>query len=92
MLRRREPPPVGDGRHRNLALCVFVPDRFAGGIIGAFLAALGGAIVSGYALPSPGIPLDNPPGIGEAIWAVPGSLIALAATYAYGSRREREAL
>jgi hypothetical protein len=71
--------------------CVLLPDRFAGGIVGAFVAALGGAVVSGYALPSPGIPVDNPPGIGAAIWAVPGSLIALAALYLYGARREREA-
>ena len=41
--------------------CVLLPDRFAGGIVRAFIAALGGAVVSGYALPSPGIPVDNPP-------------------------------
>jgi len=35
---------------------VLVPDRFWGGIIGAFLAALLGALVSGFALPTPGIP------------------------------------
>jgi len=71
--------------------CVLVPDRFAGGIIGAFLAAVGGAILSGYALPSPGVPLDNPPGLGEAVWAIPGSLIALVATYFHGARSERDA-
>lgn len=69
--------------------CVFLPDRFVGGIIGAFLAALLGAIAGGYALPTPGIPTDNPPGIAQALWAVPGSLIALAAAYAYGARLER---
>jgi hypothetical protein len=40
---------------------VLVPDRFWGGIIGAFLAALAGALLSGYALPTPGVPLENPP-------------------------------
>ena len=42
---------------------VLVPDRFWGGIIGAFLAALSGALISGLLLPQPGIPAANPPGI-----------------------------
>jgi uncharacterized membrane protein YeaQ/YmgE (transglycosylase-associated protein family) len=68
---------------------VLVPDRFAGGIIGAFLAAVAGALVTGYALPAPGVPLENPPGVKEALWAIPGSLAALVASYWYGGRRER---
>jgi hypothetical protein len=69
---------------------VLVPDRFAGGIVGAFLAALFGALISGFALPVPGVPTGNPPGIGEAIWAIPGALIGLAACYWAGSRRAPE--
>ena len=65
---------------------VLLPDRFAGGIIGAFIAALLGALLSGYALPAPGLPTGNPPGAGEALWAVPGSVIALGASYVWGSR------
>ena len=68
---------------------VLVPDRFWGGIIGAFLAALLGALASGYALPTPGIPLDNPPGWTEALWPVPGAVLALTASYRYGARLER---
>ena len=68
---------------------VLVPDRFWGGIIGAFLAAVAGALVSGLLLPEPGIPRDNPPGVGEAIWAIPGSIAALAARYLYGARKDR---
>ena len=67
---------------------VLVPDRFVGGIIGAFLAAVAGGLATGYLLPVPGIPTDNPPGIAEALWAIPGSLLALAATYYVGARRE----
>ena len=67
---------------------VLVPDRFVGGIIGAFLAALSGALLTGLLLPTSGIPVDNPPGIGEALWAIPGALIALALSYADGARRE----
>jgi uncharacterized membrane protein YeaQ/YmgE (transglycosylase-associated protein family) len=70
-------------------LSVLVPDRFYGGIIGAFLAAVGGALLSGYLLPSPGIPPHNPPGITEALWPIPGSILALIAIYLYGARRDR---
>jgi hypothetical protein len=70
---------------------VLVPDRFWGGIVGAFLAALLGALASGFALPSPGIPLANPPGWSEALWPLPGALLGLAASYLYGARKERTA-
>jgi hypothetical protein len=68
---------------------VLVPDRFWGGIIGAFAAAVTGALVSGSLLPEPGIPRSNPPGLGEAVWAVPGAVAALAASYLYGARVDR---
>ena len=67
---------------------VLVPDKFAGGIIGAFLAATAGGLLSGFLLPVPGIPSDNPPGVGEALWAIPGALVALVTSYVYGARRE----
>jgi uncharacterized membrane protein YeaQ/YmgE (transglycosylase-associated protein family) len=70
-------------------LSVLVPDRFHGGIVGALMAAVGGALVSGYLLPAPGIPPHNPPGVAEALWPIPGALIALLATYLYGARRDR---
>jgi hypothetical protein len=67
---------------------VLVPDRFWGGIIGAFLAALLGAVATDYLLPTPGIPSSNPPGVVQALCAIPGSLLALAVTYWHGSRQE----
>ena len=67
---------------------VLVPDRFYVGIIGALIAAVAGALISGYLLPSPGIPAHNPPGITTALWPVPGSIIALIATYLFGARRD----
>jgi hypothetical protein len=68
---------------------VFLPDRFWQGIIGAFLGATAGAMVSGAAVQ---IALGK--GIGEtdlatAFWAVPGTLIGLAVIYAVGLRAER---
>jgi hypothetical protein len=70
---------------------VLLPDRFTGGIIGAFLAALAGAVAAGYLLPSPGMPSDNPPGLGQALWPIPGALLALALLYVHGARREASA-
>jgi hypothetical protein len=69
---------------------VLVPDRFWGGIIGALVVAWAGALMSGYLLPEPGLPTRNPPGMGEALWAIPGSLLGLVGSYLYGSWRERE--
>jgi hypothetical protein len=68
---------------------VLVPDRFLGGIIGAFLAALAGALITGYVLPEPGLPSANPPGIQEALFAIPGAVAALALSYWLGATRER---
>ena len=70
---------------------VFVPDRFWGGIVGAFLGAGAGAMVSGAVAQ---ITLGY--GIGEtdlatALYAVPGALIGLAIVYAVGVRSGVEA-
>jgi hypothetical protein len=43
------------------------------------------SLASGNALPTPGIPLDSPPGWTEAVLPVPGSLLALIASYLYGA-------
>src|SRR3954447_11361982 len=67
---------------------ILVPDRFWGGIVGAFLAASVGGLVSGYALPTPGVSSANPPGVTEAVYAVPGALVALAICWWYGDRVE----
>jgi hypothetical protein len=70
---------------------ILVPDRFYGGIIGAFLAAFGGGLLTGFLLPTPGVPLENPPGVAEALWPMPGALLALVLSYVYGARREAAA-
>jgi hypothetical protein len=67
---------------------ILVPDKFYGGIVGAFLAAFVGGLLTGFLLPTPGVPLDNPPGVAEALWPIPGALLALGLSYAYGARRE----
>ena len=69
-------------------VAVLVPDKFWGGIIGAFLVALLGALLPGFLLPQPGVSSANPPGLGVAISAIPGSVAALVASYWYGARRD----
>lgn len=69
---------------------VLVPDRFYGGIVGALVAAVAGALASGYLLPEPGVPSHNPPGLAQALWPVPGAVAAMLAAYVYGARRERQ--
>jgi hypothetical protein len=70
---------------------VFVPDRFWGGIVGAFLGAIAGAMVTGAIAQ-----IASGQGVGEtdlgtALVAVPGTLIGLAIVYAAGARREEAA-
>jgi uncharacterized membrane protein YeaQ/YmgE (transglycosylase-associated protein family) len=69
---------------------VLVPDRFRGGVIGALIAALAGALVSGWLLPVPGIPTGNPPGLAETLWAIPGSLAALVGCWLWGKTSAKE--
>ena len=64
---------------------VFVPDRFWGGIVGAFGAAAVGAVVVGLILA--GGEIDDP-SLATALEAVPGALLGLAACWFYGARRE----
>jgi hypothetical protein len=65
---------------------VLLPDRFWGGIMGALFAAIGGALLTGYVLPAPGVPTDNPPGLEEGLWPLPGAVAALALSYWKGVR------
>ena len=65
---------------------VFVPDKFVGGIVGAFLAAIAGAMVSGAVWQ-----VAQGDTLGETdvltfLAAIPGCLIALAIVYLIGSR------
>lgn len=68
---------------------VFVPDRFWQGIVGAFLGAVAGAMVSGAAAQ-----VATGQGIGDTdvatvFYALPGIVVGLAVVYAIGLREER---
>jgi hypothetical protein len=66
--------------------CVFVPDHFWGGIVGAFGAAIVGAVVVGVALA--GGELDDA-SLATALQAIPGALLGLGACYFIGYRADR---
>jgi hypothetical protein len=67
---------------------VWVPDRFWGGIVGAFVGATAGSMLSGAIFQ-----IASGRGIGDAdiatlIAAIPGTLIGLAIVYWIGARAE----
>lgn len=66
---------------------VFVPDRFAGGIVGAFLGALIGSIVFGLAIHGFDVPGRSDTDILTAMEAIPGAVLGLAVVYVWGSRQ-----
>jgi hypothetical protein len=72
---------------------IFVPDRFWGGIVGAFVGSLVGAILSGLIIygvkvSALTIPGEKATDIAVVLYAVPGALIGIAVVYAAGIRRE----
>jgi hypothetical protein len=67
---------------------VFVPDRFWGGIVGAFIAAIAGAMVVGLTVQGfMGRDIDTTD-LGTALIAVPGAALGLAVCYGLGLRAE----
>jgi hypothetical protein len=67
---------------------VFLPDHFWGGIVGALLVAIAGAVLFGLVIHGFDIPGQDDTNILAAFEAVVGSLIGLAAGYWYGLRQE----
>ena len=65
---------------------VFVPDHFWGGIVGAFIVAIFGAIIFGFLANGLTVPGKNDTELVQALIAVPGALIALAISWLYGRR------
>jgi len=73
---------------------VFLPDRFWGGIVGALLGSLAGAVVVGLIIYGVKVSALRVPGekvtdIGVVAYAIPGALIGIALVYLEGIRRER---
>ena len=70
---------------------VFVPDRFWGGIVGAFLAAVAGAALISFAVNGLSVPGRQDTEIVQALIAVPGSIVGLALSYFWGARVDAHA-
>lgn len=73
---------------------IFLPDRFWGGIVGAFVGSLVGAILAGLIIYSVRVSALHVPGqkatdIAVVLYAVPGALLGIAAMYYEGIRRTR---
>jgi hypothetical protein len=68
---------------------VFLPDRFWGGIVGAFLGALFGAIVFGFVVNGLTVPGQDETNVLTALEGIPGAILGMALVYAEGVRRER---
>jgi hypothetical protein len=73
---------------------IFLPDRFWGGIVGAFIGSIVGSVVVGLAIYGIKVSALKVPGekatdIGVVLYAVPGALIGMAIVYVVGMRRER---
>jgi hypothetical protein len=69
---------------------IFVPDRFWGGIVGAFLGALIGSIIVGLLVNGFTIPGQDDTDLLTALEAVPGALAGIAAVYLYGASKGNE--
>lgn len=67
---------------------VFLPDRFWAGIVGAFLGAVVGAVISGLLLAGFVVPGADDTNLLTAFEAVPGTLLGIAAIWYIGMRSE----
>jgi uncharacterized membrane protein YeaQ/YmgE (transglycosylase-associated protein family) len=73
---------------------IFMPDRFWGGIVGAFVGSIVGAVVAGFVIyavkvSSLKVPGEKATDITVVLYAIPGALIGIAVIYLEGMRRER---
>ena len=68
---------------------VFLPDRFWGGIVGAFVAAFLAAAIVGFLVNGLTIPGQNDTDIVQALIAIPAAMVGLAISYLYGARADR---
>lgn len=69
---------------------VFVPDRFYGGIVGAFVAAIIGSALFGFLVSGLTVPGRADTDLSAAFVAIPGAILALAISWWYGSKSEGE--
>ena len=69
---------------------IFLPDRFWGGIVGAFCSSVVGSIVFGLIVNGVAVPGKHDTDLLTALEGIPGVLLGLAAAWWYGIRQERQ--
>jgi predicted lipid-binding transport protein (Tim44 family) len=70
---------------------IFLPDRFWGGIVGAFLGALAGSFLFGLLISGFTVPGKEDTDLVTAVESIPGAVIGIAIVYFTGARQERQA-
>src|ERR1700678_3435873 len=70
---------------------IWLPDRYWGGIVGAFVGSVVGAALFGLIIHGFSIPGTHDTHIVTALEGIPGALIGIGLVYAEGVRRERVA-
>jgi uncharacterized membrane protein YeaQ/YmgE (transglycosylase-associated protein family) len=68
---------------------IWLPDRYWGGIVGAFVGAVVGAAICGFVINGFHIPGRHATHLLTALDAIPGALVGMALVYLEGIRRER---
>ncbi|MGI8413354.1 MAG: hypothetical protein ACR2LV_08415 [Solirubrobacteraceae bacterium] len=68
---------------------IWLPDRYWGGIVGAFIGAILGAALFGLIVNGFVIPGRSATHLSTALEAIPGALIGMAIVYLEGLRRVR---
>ena len=71
---------------------IFLPDRFWGGIVGAFVGALFGAFIVGMIINGFVVPGEADTHVKTAFEGVPGAVLGITLMYFEGVRRGNEAL
>jgi hypothetical protein len=68
---------------------IFLPDRFWGGIVGAFMGALLGAFIFGLIVNGGSVPGQDDTTLATGLEAVPGALIGMSIVWFSGVRAEQ---
>jgi uncharacterized membrane protein YeaQ/YmgE (transglycosylase-associated protein family) len=68
---------------------IWLPDRYWGGIVGAFIGALIGAVLCGLLINGFHIPGRHATHLSTSLEAIPGALLGMVLIYLEGMRRER---